>query len=97
MKRYGKYGRKVGWIVKWYGKYRRNASGIMKIYGKYGRKVSWKVKRYGNYGRNVLKIIVIYVHLLASPITTTLFIYIPALNLLNVPLSVQQAKFASYR
>jgi hypothetical protein len=25
--RYGKYGRKVGWIVKWY--------------GKYGRKVSW--------------------------------------------------------
>jgi hypothetical protein len=27
VKRYGKYGRKVSWIVKWY--------------GKYGRKVSW--------------------------------------------------------
>jgi hypothetical protein len=24
MKRYGKCGRKVGWIVKWYGKYGRN-------------------------------------------------------------------------
>ena len=37
MKRYEKYGRKVGWIVK--------------RYGKYGRKVSWNVKWYGNYGR----------------------------------------------
>jgi hypothetical protein len=45
--------RKVGWIVKWYGKYRRNVSWIMKRYGKYRRKVSWKVKRYGNYGRKV--------------------------------------------
>jgi hypothetical protein len=27
VKRYGKYGRKVSWIVKWY--------------GKYGRKISW--------------------------------------------------------
>jgi hypothetical protein len=25
-RRYGKYGRKVGWIVKWYGKYGRKAS-----------------------------------------------------------------------
>jgi hypothetical protein len=33
-KRYGKYGRKVGWIVKWY--------------RKYGRKASWIVKRYDN-------------------------------------------------
>ena len=33
MEKYGKYRRKVGWIVKWY--------------GKYGRKVSWIVKRFG--------------------------------------------------
>ena len=33
MKRYGKYGRKVSWIVK--------------RYGNYGRKVSWIVKRFG--------------------------------------------------
>jgi hypothetical protein len=39
MKRYEKYGRKVGLIVKWY--------------GKYGRKVSWNVKWYGKYGRQV--------------------------------------------
>ena len=34
MKIYGKYGRKVDWIVKWY--------------GKCGRKVIWNVKWYGN-------------------------------------------------
>jgi hypothetical protein len=26
VKRFGKKGRKVSWIVKWYGKYRRNPS-----------------------------------------------------------------------
>ena len=35
MKRYGKYGRKVSWIVNRFG-------------GKYGRKLSWIAKRYGN-------------------------------------------------
>jgi hypothetical protein len=35
--KYEKYGRKVSWIVKWY--------------GKYGRKVSWIVKRFGKYRR----------------------------------------------
>jgi hypothetical protein len=37
--RYGKYGRKVSWIVKWFGKYGRKVSLIVKIYGKYGRKM----------------------------------------------------------
>ena len=36
-----KYGRKVGWIVKWYGKNRR--------------KLSWMVKRYGNYVENTVE------------------------------------------
>ena len=35
MKWYGKYGRKVSWIVKWYG---RKVSWKVKIFGKYGRK-----------------------------------------------------------
>ena len=39
MKRYGKCGRKVGWIVKWYGKYGRKASWIVKWYGNYRRKL----------------------------------------------------------
>jgi hypothetical protein len=39
VKRYEKYGKKVGLIMKWY--------------GKYGRKVSWNVKWYGTYGRKV--------------------------------------------
>ena len=49
MKRYGKYGRKVSWIVKRFGKYGRKSPGwIVKRYGKYGRKVSnsekiWKL------------------------------------------------------
>ena len=34
---YGKYGRKISWIVKWF--------------EKYGRKVSWIVKRFGKYRR----------------------------------------------
>ena len=38
MKWYGKYGRKVSWIVKWYGKYGTKVSWIVKWYGKYGRK-----------------------------------------------------------
>ena len=38
MKRYGKWERKVGWIVK--------------KYGKYGTKVSWIVKRYGKCEEN---------------------------------------------
>ena len=39
MKWYGKYGRKVGWIVKWYGKYGRKGSRIVIRYGKYRRKL----------------------------------------------------------
>ena len=43
VKRYGKCGRKVGWIVKWYEKYGRKPSWIVKWFGKYGRKVEkWK-------------------------------------------------------
>ena len=38
MKRYGKWERKVGWIVK--------------KYGKYGTKVSWIVKGYGKCEEN---------------------------------------------
>ena len=37
MKRYGEYGGKESWIVKWYGKYGRKVSWIVKWYGKYGR------------------------------------------------------------
>ena len=33
-----KYGRKVSWNVKWYGKYGSKASRIVKRYGQYGRK-----------------------------------------------------------
>ena len=39
MNRYGKYRRKVSWIVKRYGKYGRNTSWIVKKYEKYGRKL----------------------------------------------------------
>jgi hypothetical protein len=46
-------GRKVGWIVKWYGKYRRKVSWIMKRCGNYGRKVSWIVKTFGKYRRKL--------------------------------------------
>ena len=48
--KYGKYGRKVSWIVKWYGKYRRK---LWKRYEKYGRKVGRIVKWFGKYGRKV--------------------------------------------
>ena len=38
MKRYGKYGRKVSWIVKRYGIYGRMISWIVKWFGKYRKK-----------------------------------------------------------
>jgi hypothetical protein len=38
VKRFGKYGRKVSWILKWIRKYGRKTSWIVKRYGKYGRK-----------------------------------------------------------
>ena len=41
MKRQGKYGRKVSWIVKRYEKYGRNPSWIVKRFGIYRRKL-WK-------------------------------------------------------
>jgi hypothetical protein len=37
--RFGKYGRKVSWIVKIYEKYGRNPSSIVKRFGKYRRKL----------------------------------------------------------
>jgi hypothetical protein len=51
VKRYEKYGRKVGWNVIRYGQYRRNASRMVKRYEKYGRNPSWIVKRYWKYRR----------------------------------------------
>ena len=39
MKWYGKYGRKVSWIVKWYGKEGRKASRIAIRYAKDRRKL----------------------------------------------------------
>ena len=50
-----KYGRKISWIVKWYGKYGRKASWIVKWYGKYGWNPSWIVKRFGKYRRKLWK------------------------------------------
>jgi hypothetical protein len=44
--RYGQYGRKVSWNVKWYRQYGRKPSWLVKRYGQYGRKASWIVKRY---------------------------------------------------
>jgi hypothetical protein len=41
VKRQGKYGRKVSWIVKRYEKYGRNPSWIVKRFGIYRRKL-WK-------------------------------------------------------
>jgi hypothetical protein len=46
---------KPSWIVKRYGKYRRNPSWIMKWYGKYGRKASRIVKTFGKYRRTLWK------------------------------------------
>ena len=39
MKRYGKCGRKVGWVVERFGKYRRKVSWIVKRFGKHRRKL----------------------------------------------------------
>jgi hypothetical protein len=46
VKRFGKYRRKVSWIVKREGKYGREPSWIVKRYGKCGRKVGnvWNAK-----------------------------------------------------
>ena len=41
MKRYGNYGRKVSWMVKWSGKYGKKVSWIVKSSEKYRRKY-WK-------------------------------------------------------
>ena len=59
MKRYGKWERKVGWIVNmenmksWIVENAKKIRLNSERYGKYGRKVSWIVKRYGNYWRKV--------------------------------------------
>ena len=50
-----KISNKVGWIVKWYGKYGRKTSRIVIRYEKYGRKESWIVKCYGKYRRKLWK------------------------------------------
>jgi hypothetical protein len=55
VKRSEKYGRKVGWIVKWYGKYGRKVSWNVKWYGQYGRKAGRIVKRFGKYRRKLWK------------------------------------------
>ena len=38
--------------MKWYGKYRRKVSWIVKRYGNYGRKIGWIVKWYGKIWKN---------------------------------------------
>ena len=60
-----KYGRETSWKVKRYRKCRRKVGGIVKWYGKYGRKVygrkvSWNVKWYGKYGRKTSRIMIRY-------------------------------------
>ena len=50
VKWYGKYGRKVSWLMKWFGKYGK-VSWKVKRFGKCGRKVGWIVKWYGKYWR----------------------------------------------
>ena len=45
--------RKVGWIVKWFGKHRRKVSWIVKRHGKHGWRVSWIVKRFEKYRRKL--------------------------------------------
>jgi hypothetical protein len=51
--RYGQYGRKASWNVKWYGKYGRKISWIVKWFGQYGRKASRRVIRCEQYKRKV--------------------------------------------
>jgi hypothetical protein len=53
IRRYGKYGKKANWIVKWYVKYGRKVSWIVKRYEKCKRKIGWIVKWYGKYGIKV--------------------------------------------
>ena len=45
MVRYGQYGRKASWNVKWYGKYLRKASRRVIIYGQHRRELSRIVKK----------------------------------------------------
>jgi hypothetical protein len=52
VKWYGKFGRKVRWIVKKKWKIQKK---IVKKYEKYGRKASWIVKRYGKYRKKLWK------------------------------------------
>jgi hypothetical protein len=44
VKRYRQYGRKVGWILKWYGECLGIVGWIVKWYDKWWRKVGWIVK-----------------------------------------------------
>ena len=60
VKWFGKYGRKVSWIVKRFGNTEENSEKIGKIwkiivnwFGKYGRKASRIVKRFGKYRRKL--------------------------------------------
>ena len=58
VKRYGKYGRKVSWIVKWYGKIRKKSRLNSEIiWEKQGRKAIRIVIRYGQYGRKASLIV----------------------------------------
>jgi hypothetical protein len=50
-----KYGRKVSWTVKRYGKCRGLEGWIVKRFGKYRRKPSWIVIRFGKYRRKLWK------------------------------------------
>ena len=55
MKWYGKYGRKLSWIVKKYGQYGIRMNWKVKWFGKYRRQVDWIVKLYGKYRRKEWK------------------------------------------
>ena len=50
---YGKYGRKLSWIVKRHGKHGRKECWTVIRFGNYGRNPSWIVKRYEKYGRQL--------------------------------------------
>jgi hypothetical protein len=51
VKWFGKYGRKVSWIVIRYGQHGKSWN--VKWYRKYGRKISWIVKWFGKYRRKL--------------------------------------------
>ena len=54
VKRFEKYGKKVGWIVKWFGKCTGKKYGKMKSFiTSCTRTVGWIVKWYGKYRRKV--------------------------------------------